>query len=92
VSQNTIRRNYLKIIGLDPIEILGEKPKPKTLKEKLDFSVYDNLSCDYENEIIQRLLDLCENQDDLVKLSTKTSFPFIEEIENLHNVMLNYIN
>jgi hypothetical protein len=29
------RRNYLKIIGLDPIEILGEKPKPKTLKEKL---------------------------------------------------------
>ena len=29
------RRNYLKIIGLNPIEILGEKPKPKTLKEKL---------------------------------------------------------
>ena len=29
------RRNYLKIIGLDPIEILGEKPKPKSLKEKL---------------------------------------------------------
>jgi len=29
------RRNYLKIIGVDPIEILGEKPKPKTLKEKL---------------------------------------------------------
>jgi hypothetical protein len=29
------RRNYLKIIGLDPNEILGEKPKPKTFKEKL---------------------------------------------------------
>jgi hypothetical protein len=29
------RRNYLKIIGLDPNEILGEKPKPKTIKEKL---------------------------------------------------------
>jgi hypothetical protein len=79
-------------------DFTGENVNPlkkghlKTLKEKLDFSVYDNLSCDYENEIIQRLLDLCENQDDLVKLSTKTSFPFIEEIENLHNVMLNYIN
>ena len=23
------RRNYLKIIGIDPVEILGEKPKPK---------------------------------------------------------------
>lgn len=29
------RRNYLKIIGIDPVTILGEKPKPKTLKEKL---------------------------------------------------------
>jgi hypothetical protein len=29
------RRNYLKIIGVDPNEILGEKPKPKTLKEKI---------------------------------------------------------
>ena len=29
------RRNYLKIIGVDPVEILGEKPKPKTIKEKL---------------------------------------------------------
>jgi hypothetical protein len=29
------RRNYLKIIGIDPIEILGEKPKPKTLQERL---------------------------------------------------------
>jgi hypothetical protein len=29
------RRNYLKIIGVDPLDILGEKPKPKTLKEKL---------------------------------------------------------
>lgn len=29
------RRNYLKIIGVDPVEILGEKPRPKTLKEKL---------------------------------------------------------
>jgi hypothetical protein len=64
----------------------------KTLKEKLDFSVYDNLSCDYENEIIQRLLDLCENPNDLVQLSNNTSFPNIEEIENLHNVLLNYIH
>lgn len=29
------RRNYLKIICVDPVEILGEKPRPKTLKEKL---------------------------------------------------------
>ncbi len=29
------RRNYFKIIGVDPEEILGEKPKPKTIKEKL---------------------------------------------------------
>lgn len=29
------RRNYLKVMGIDPIEILGEKPKPKSLKEKL---------------------------------------------------------
>lgn len=29
------RRNYLKIMGINPNEILGEKPKPKTLKEKL---------------------------------------------------------
>ncbi len=33
------RRNYLKIIGLNPNEILGEKPKPKpkpkTLEERL---------------------------------------------------------
>jgi hypothetical protein len=63
----------------------------KTLKEKLDSSVYDNLSCDYDNEIIQRLLVLCENPDDLVKLSSKTSFPHTEEIENLHDDMLNYI-
>ena len=32
------RRNYLKIIGIDPVEILGEKPKPKpkpkTFEEK----------------------------------------------------------
>ena len=32
------RRNYLKIIGVDPVEILGEKPKPKpkpkTFEEK----------------------------------------------------------
>ncbi len=63
----------------------------KTLKEKLESSVYDNLSCDYDNEIIQRLLVLCENPDDLVKLSSKTSFPHTEEIENLHDDMLNYI-
>ena len=33
------RRNYLKIIGIDPVEILGEKPKPKpkpkTFEERL---------------------------------------------------------
>ena len=32
------RRNYLKIIGINPVEILGEKPKPKpkpkTFEEK----------------------------------------------------------
>jgi hypothetical protein len=28
------RRNYLKIIGIDPVEILGEKPKPKTFEER----------------------------------------------------------
>lgn len=63
----------------------------KTLKEKLENSVYDKLSFDYENEMIQRLHDLSENQGDLVKLSSKTSFPFIEEIENLYDDMLNYI-
>lgn len=62
-----------------------------TLKEKLEGHVYENLSFDYENEVIQRLLDLCENEDDLVKMSSKTSFPYIEEIENLHDDMLNYI-
>lgn len=63
----------------------------ETLKEKLEGNVYENLSFDYENEVIQRLLDLCENQDDLVKMSSKTSFPFIEEIENLYYDMLNYV-
>ena len=33
------RRNYLKIMGIDPVTILGEKPKPKpkpkTLEERL---------------------------------------------------------
>lgn len=33
------RRNYLKIIGINPVEILGDKPKPKpkpkTLEERL---------------------------------------------------------
>lgn len=29
------RRNYLNIIGIDPIKILGAKPKPKNFKEKL---------------------------------------------------------
>lgn len=61
-----------------------------SLKEKLESHVYDNLSFDYENEVIQRLFDLCENEDDLVKMS-KTSFPFLEEIEILHNDMFNYI-
>ena len=29
------RRNYLIIIGIDPIKILGAKPQPKSFKEKL---------------------------------------------------------
>lgn len=29
------RRNYLIIMGIDPIKILGAKPKPKSFKEKL---------------------------------------------------------
>jgi hypothetical protein len=28
-------RSYLRIMGFDPLEILGEKPKRKTLKEQL---------------------------------------------------------
>lgn len=62
-----------------------------TLKEKLEGHVYENLSFDYENEVIQRLFDLCENEDDLVKMSSKTSFPFLEEIEILYDEMLNYV-
>ena len=30
-------RNYLHLMGFDPVEILGEKPKRKTMKEKLGF-------------------------------------------------------
>lgn len=67
-----------------------KKGYSNTLKEKLEVYVSDNFF-DYENEVFQRLLDLCENQDNLVKLSSKTSFPYIEEVENLHYDLLNYI-
>ena len=30
-------RNYLSLMGFDPVKILGEKPKPKTIKEQLGF-------------------------------------------------------
>lgn len=30
-------RNYLQLMDLDPVKILGEKPKRKTLKENLGF-------------------------------------------------------
>ncbi len=40
------RRNYLKLIGIDPIEILGEKPKPKpkpkTFKERFEDRFFDD--------------------------------------------------
>jgi hypothetical protein len=55
-------------------EISGENVSPldedafTQLKLKLDDLVYDNLSFDIENFVIQRLYDLCENSDDLVKL------------------------
>lgn len=29
------RRNYLIVMGIDPIKILGSKPKPKSFTEKL---------------------------------------------------------
>lgn len=29
------RRNYLLILGENPVEILGEKPKPKSFQERL---------------------------------------------------------
>ena len=40
------RRNYLKLIGIDPVEILGEKPKPKpkpkTFKERFEDRFFDD--------------------------------------------------
>jgi len=30
-------RNYLNLMGFDPVKILGEKPKRKTMKEQLGF-------------------------------------------------------
>lgn len=36
------RRNYLKIIGIDPVEILGEKPKPKPKPKTFQERFFDN--------------------------------------------------
>jgi hypothetical protein len=36
------RRNYLKIIGIDPVEILGEKPKPKPKPKNFEERFFDN--------------------------------------------------
>ena len=36
------RRNYLKIIGIDPVEILGEKPKPKPKPKTLEERFLDS--------------------------------------------------
>jgi hypothetical protein len=36
------RRNYLKIIGIDPVEILGEKPKPKPKPKTFEERFFDN--------------------------------------------------
>lgn len=36
------RRNYLKIIGIDPVEILGEKPKPKSKPKTFEERFLDN--------------------------------------------------
>ena len=36
------RRNYLKIIGIDPVEILGEKPKPKPKPKTFEERFLDN--------------------------------------------------
>jgi hypothetical protein len=36
------RRNYLKIIGIDPVEILGEKPKQKPKPKTFEERFFDN--------------------------------------------------
>jgi hypothetical protein len=36
------RRNYLKIIGIDPVEILGEKPKPKPKPKNFEERFFDS--------------------------------------------------
>jgi hypothetical protein len=36
------RRNYLKIIGIDHVEILGEKPKPKPKPKTFEERFFDN--------------------------------------------------
>lgn len=36
------RRNYLKIIGIDPVEILGEKPKPKPKPKTFEERFFDS--------------------------------------------------
>ncbi len=36
------RRNYLKIIGIDPVEILGEKPKAKPKPKTFEERFFDN--------------------------------------------------
>jgi hypothetical protein len=36
------RRNYLKILGIDPVTILGEKPKPKPKPKTFEERFFDN--------------------------------------------------
>jgi hypothetical protein len=36
------RRNYIKIIGIDPDEILGEKPKPRPKPKTFEERLFDN--------------------------------------------------
>jgi len=36
------RRNYLKIIGIDPVAILGEKPMPKPKPKTFEERFFDN--------------------------------------------------
>lgn len=36
------RRNYLKLIGIDPVAILGEKPMPKPKPKTFEDRFFDN--------------------------------------------------
>ena len=54
----------------------------KKLKIELEQMVIDNLSQEYENEIIQRLIGLCENSEDLVKFGN-AKFPDFDKLKSL---------